>query len=117
HFAELSEDECFFAPGSNFLTERFETHEFSTVGCFVASGFRKLIRMVTDLFEAHEVSEDEPTPLDAGGLLQTFSQCVSRLLIEPRLGWSQTAKYFHFRLVRQIGDDRFIRLEAPQNVR
>src|SRR5260370_8907179 len=71
---------------------------------------------ITDLLEPHQERQHETLALNALGLLKLLGQLFDRLLVEGSLLPAELAKRFHFGLVRQVRDHRFIGLQPPQNV-
>ena len=73
--------------------------------------------VIANLFEAHQERQNNPFALDSIGPIEFRGQFFNGLLIERGLFTGELAEGLHLRLVRQIGNDRLIRLHAPQNVR
>jgi hypothetical protein len=74
-FAELGEDEGLFAARGDFFAEFGEAGELGAVGGIVVAGLGELVWMVADLFEAHQVGEDETAPLDSGDFFERLGEC------------------------------------------
>ena len=73
--------------------------------------------VIADLLEADEEGEDDAwAPVDAVDRLDPMRQILHRLLVERRLLAAQRAERLDLRLVRQIGDDRSVGLQAAQDV-
>ena len=75
-----------------------------------------LRRVVADLLEPHQERQHQALALNPLGFLKLLGQLFDRLLVEGSLLPAELAKRFHFGLVRQVRDHRFIRLQPPQNV-
>jgi hypothetical protein len=76
--------------------------------------------MIADLLEAHEIRQDDPPALDACRaieVLELLGEVLHRFLVERGLHPAQPAVRPQLRLVRQVGDDPPVRLEASQDVR
>ena len=60
----------------------------------------QLGRVIADLFELHELGQDEPSALDAVGLLEPLGQIAHGLFIEGGLLAAQRAEGRHLRPFR-----------------
>ena len=72
--------------------------------------------VIANLFQPHQVRQDDPAPLDAVNLVDLLGQFFDRLLIQSSLLFAQSAKGIDFCFLRQIGDDVFVSLEPPQDI-
>ena len=73
--------------------------------------------MVAHLLELHHRGEDQPTALDALGLVDPGQHVVDDRLIEAGLLAGQVAELLHLELVGQVGDDRPVGLQAAEHER
>src|ERR1700693_1816405 len=73
--------------------------------------------MVADLLEAHQEGQHQPLAPYPGGIRELLGQLLHRLLVECGLVAAERAERLEFSLVRKVRDYRFIRLQAPQNIR
>ena len=72
--------------------------------------------MVADLLEAHQEREHEPAALHAVDLLELFFERVDGLAVECGLRTRELAERLDLGLVRQVGDDALVGLQASENV-
>ena len=117
HLAELGEHERLLLPRGELLDQLGQPRELAAVLRRAAAVAEPLGRMVADLLEAQQGGEDRAAPLDALRRAQAALELLHRLLVERGLLPGQAAERAHLGLVRQVGDDAAIGLEAAQDVR
>ena len=78
--------------------------------------FQPLGRMVANLFQAHQGRQHHALALNSLGPLQRLGQVRHRLLVEGRLLAAQGTMRLDLGLVRQVGDDRLVRLHPAQDI-
>ena len=117
-FAELGEDEDSFLTVGEFRAEFGEAGEFSAIGGSIDAVAAPVAGVIADLFEPHEVADDEAAALHgADGFVDEVAfELFDQLSIEDSLLAAEAAGGGDFCFVRQIGDDGFVRLHAPQNI-
>ncbi len=118
HLGELGEDEAFFRRIPRLLrasrASRCELSGAAGGGRIVS---KELGGVVADLFELRKRRQDDPLALDALGGVDLFGGVFDHGLVERRLFLGQSAEHLHLQLVGQIGDDRFVGLEAAEDER
>jgi len=116
HLAELREDEHFLLPGRDHLRDLAQPGKLPAVRLAPRAVTQPLRGVIADLFEAHQRCEHDAAALHSVGSLELGRELGHRLLIEGRLLARQLAESPHFGLVRQVGDDGLVGLQAPQDV-
>ena len=106
---------CFAADD---LRDLSQSGQLATVGLVPRSIAKPLRRVIADLLEAHQRCEHDAATLHPVGSRQFSRQVADRLLIERRLFFArQLAEGLELGLVRQVGDDALVGLQAAQDVR
>ncbi len=117
HFFELGENKdllSFFIDGFADFTKSLK---FAALFFFKSSGPEVLVRMIADLLELHQRRKDQALSLNPFCFLDGFSNVLNQLSIEKDLFSDKGGIDLHLHLFREVGDDRLVGLEAPQNVR
>ena len=116
HLAELREDEHLLLLGRDHLGDLAQPRPLAAVLFAPRAVAQPLRRMIADLLEAHQERQHHAFALHARRLRELFGQVLDRLLIERRLLAGELAERLHLGLVRQVGDDRLVGLQPPQDV-
>ena len=89
---------------------------FTAVGFGPGAVPEPLRGVVADLLQPHQEGEHQAPALHAVDLLEPVAQVLHRLLVERRLLAAQWTEGLHLGLVRQVGDDALVGLQAAQDV-
>ena len=83
--------------------------EFAALGGVVVAASKPLRGVVAELLETHERGEDQAAALNALSGFETILKFAHRLFVKRGLALAQGTERAHFRLVREVGDDGFVR--------
>ena len=117
HLAELGEDQHLLLLGRDHLGDLAQPRPLAAVGLRPGAVAQPLRRMVADLLEAHQGRQHEALARDALRVFELLGQFLHRLLVERGLLAAELAEGLDLGLVGQVGDDRLVGLQAPQDVR
>ncbi|MPN40804.1 hypothetical protein SDC9_188343 [bioreactor metagenome] len=116
HFAELRENQEFFLPRRDGLHQFGQTQKFSGIFRRKITIAQILRRMVANLFEAHQIRQNNAAPFDAlDGFVQRLLHLFDTSRVKRGLRTGKIAINFQFRFVRQVGNNASVGLEPTQN--
>src|SRR5262249_23550149 len=116
HLAELGKHQRLLLPAGDLVGDLGEARELATLLRRVRTVAQPVPWAIADLFEAHERREHDAAPLDSARRLERRAKVLDGLLVERHLLLREAAKRAYLRLVRQIGDDAAVGLEASEDV-
>ncbi len=114
--AELREHEDLLAAGGDLGDDLEEAQELAALLGREGLRTRPLGGMIADLLQPHEVRENEAPPVDPRDLPDPVREFVDRLPVERRLTSREGAVGRHLGLVREVGNDASVGLEAAEEV-
>ena len=81
HRLKLREHQQLLLAFTDRLADRAKAQELTALGRIESVLIKKLIRVITELFQSHQHRQHQPLALDAIGVLQLFFDVVDELLV------------------------------------
>ena len=114
NFPVLREDKDTFMLVADRLTDFPQHFEFAAFLFRIFTEPHKLVGMVADLLEPANDSQHKSLSLYAFKILEAFLKLIHLAAVQCRLSLGQCNVVYGFHLVRQIGNDRLVRLKAAK---